>query len=230
MSLCIRRRENVRRAENRRLDHGEPRLQLWGERLEKDALLSCLAAAGCTAAVVAGCAGGSNSLDSSQLGGASSAISMAGTLGYAIGAGLSCNNDLVLAGAVAAAESSLNPLNASKNGPTKGCPSGSIDRRVRFRAVTGARRTAAIPLQARPGAATAVQARVGRATTAQAGMTAVSETMAEVGETTADLEPRTPVPKTPVPRTLARKTPAPKTRPPKTLGPKTRRPTRIAAM
>jgi hypothetical protein len=86
-------------------------------------------AAGLFTVVAVGCAGsGGNGSNASQFGGSSSTISMQAALSYAMGAGLSCNNDLVIAGAIAAAESSLEPGVSSTNPPTSGCPSGSIDR------------------------------------------------------------------------------------------------------
>jgi hypothetical protein len=45
-------------------------------------------------------------------------------------AGLSCNEGLVIAGAIAIAESSLIPDNYATNPPTPGCPDGSTDRGI----------------------------------------------------------------------------------------------------
>jgi len=58
------------------------------------------------------------------------AISMKTALNDARNAGLSCNANLVIAGAIAMAESSLIPDNFATNGPTSGCPDGSTDRGI----------------------------------------------------------------------------------------------------
>lgn len=58
---------------------------------------------------------------------AESVASMRQALIYAQQAGLACDK-LAVAGAVAMAESSLNTTAKNSNGPTSGCPSGSVDR------------------------------------------------------------------------------------------------------
>lgn len=55
------------------------------------------------------------------------ALSMTKVLTYAMGAGLDCDGNLITAGAIAMAESSLIPDNVGTNPPTAGCPNGSSD-------------------------------------------------------------------------------------------------------
>jgi hypothetical protein len=95
---------------------------------KKAALLSAIALAGCANGSDGGGGGSGSSALSGGSGSGSGAISMAAAIGYAKAAGLACGNDLVIAGAIAMAESSLDPSETSTNGPTSGCPSGSTDR------------------------------------------------------------------------------------------------------
>lgn len=81
-------------------------------------------------AVSAGCSstlesGGDDSQDDSEA--LRSAVTMVQALTYATQAGLSCSPNLITAGAVAMAESSLIPNNVGNNPPTSGCPNGSSD-------------------------------------------------------------------------------------------------------
>jgi Lysozyme like domain len=89
----------------------------------KGALVLAVAVSGCTSSSD----DGTNT--SLALAGSGSAITMTATLQYALAAGLRCNPDLVIAGAIAAAESSLEPgVQSPTNPPTEGCPTGSVDR------------------------------------------------------------------------------------------------------
>jgi lysozyme-like protein len=92
----------------------------------KLAILSAVVLTGCSGA------GPGDSNDNSDLtsgsGSGSGALSMATVIGLAHSAGVPFGNGLAMAGAIAAAESSLNPSESSTNGPTSGCPSGSVDR------------------------------------------------------------------------------------------------------
>jgi hypothetical protein len=92
----------------------------------KAALLGAVVLTGCSGAGPGD--GNDNSDLTSGSGSGSSTLSMATVIGLAHSAGVPFGNGLVMAGAIAAAESSLNPNNASTNGPTSGCPSGSVDR------------------------------------------------------------------------------------------------------
>jgi hypothetical protein len=92
----------------------------------KAALLTAVTLTGCASGVGEG--NGSSAALSGGGGSGAGAISMTQAITYAKEAGLACGNDLAIAGAIAMAESSLEPGNTSSNGPTSGCPSGSTDR------------------------------------------------------------------------------------------------------
>jgi hypothetical protein len=91
-----------------------------------------VAAVTLTGCGLAACGGGPGSDGSEGLdlsgGGGSTPLSMSQVLKYAQAAGVPYGSKLAMAGAIAAAESSLKPGESSTNGPTSGCPSGSVDR------------------------------------------------------------------------------------------------------
>jgi len=92
---------------------------------KKATLLAAVALTGCASGA------GDDGTGSALSGGGGSGtgtVSMASAISYAKAAGVACGANLTTAGAIAMAESSLNPSNTSTNGPTSGCPSGSVDR------------------------------------------------------------------------------------------------------
>lgn len=93
-------------------------------------LAATAVAFGAAIVLAAGCSSSPSSTDQTEddEGQAlTSAVSMVDTLKFAMKAGMTCDDDLITAGAIAMAESSLIPNNMASNGPTKGCPSGSSD-------------------------------------------------------------------------------------------------------
>ena len=76
--------------------------------------------------VIAGCSARAHDNASTSEATVTGTLAMDDVLRLAQGAGLACDDNLVIAGAIAMAESSLNTSATNSNGPTGGCPNGTV--------------------------------------------------------------------------------------------------------